>query len=96
MRRLTSTEKTVTTMDVVLGVRRLDGMATWDAVIATTERGHYTAGSPDDQTRDDHAAALRLLGIDPASVAASTDTVTRGMVTRIALVPEDACCCKPN
>ncbi len=89
--KLTETDHTVTTCDCSLSVTHNVHGGTiryWCAIITTTERDTYHAGSPGKQCRLDHIAALAALGLGECDD--QTESITRGRKTTIELVPRES------
>lgn len=86
--KIDETDTTVTTLDTTL---QRGARPRFVAVVATTERGNYVAGTPSEATRAAHRDALaKLLRTVGADVRASelepwTQDTTRGIVTHIDL-----------
>lgn len=84
--KLHETKTTVTTLDLVADYSR----NAWGgsplrmlAVVATTERGTYTAGAASEETRLAHLTALEKLG----AVDNNPARITRGFRSNIELSP---------
>ena len=85
--KIAETPTTVTTLDVsVRAERNIYGGSPLRilAVVATTERGTYNAGTASEETRQAHREALERLGWGAAHET-NTQAITRGVKTVLEL-----------